>query len=82
MDDIVASLLNGAIDLHLHATYAGTPRRQNMLEVARDAARAGMRAIVCKSKDAITVEAAAIVSSLVPEVEVFGGVVLDSAVGD
>ena len=81
MDDVVKSLMTGAIDLHLHATYAGKPRRQNMLEVARDAARAGMRAIVCKSKDACTVEAANLVRTLVEGVEVFGGVVLDSSVG-
>src|SRR3974377_1938170 len=81
MKDVVNSLMTGAIDLHLHATYAGTPRRQNMLEVAQDAARAGMGAIVCKSKDAITVEAAMIVGVLGDGVKVFGGIVLDSAVG-
>jgi hypothetical protein len=81
MDKAVKSLMNGAIDLHLHATYGGKPRRQDMLEVARDAAKAGMRAIVCKSKDACTVEAANIVRTVVEGVEVFGGVVLDSAVG-
>ncbi len=81
MEDVVKSLMAGAIDLHLHATYEGKPRRQNMLEVARDAERAGMRAIVCKSKDACTVEAANLVRTLVEGVEVFGGVVLDSGVG-
>jgi hypothetical protein len=81
MEDVVKSLMTGAIDLHLHATFEGKPRRQNMLEVARDAARAGMRAVVCKSKDACTAEAASLVRTLVDGVEVFGGVVLDSAVG-
>jgi len=71
----------GAIDLHLHATFEGRARRQNMLEVARDAARAGMRALVFKSKDTSTVESANLVRTLVEGVETFGGVVLNYAVG-
>jgi len=61
MDTIVNTLIAGAIDLHLHATFEGRARRQNMLEVARDAARAGMRALVFKSKDTSTVDCANLV---------------------
>ncbi len=81
MEKAIKSLMAGAIDLHLHATFEGRPRRQNMLEVARDAAQAGMRAVVFKSKDVSTVDAATLVNTLVEGVKAFGGVVLDYGVG-
>lgn len=71
----------GAVDLHIHASYESPPRRQNMLEVARDAAARGMRAVVFKSKDTSTVDSACLVNSLVSGVTAFGGVVLDHSVG-
>lgn len=52
-----------------------------MLEVAKDAAAAGMRAVVFKSKDTSTVDGARLVNTLVPQIEIFGGVTLDGSVG-
>ncbi len=81
MQSTVASLLSGAIDLHIHASFENPPRRQNMVEVARDAAAAGMRAVVFKSKDTCTVDGARLAGSLVEGIGVYGGVTLDGAVG-
>lgn len=81
MISTIQSLMTGAIDLHIHASYEVPPRRQNMLEVARDAAAAGMRAVVFKSKDTSTVDSARLVSTLFDGVGVYGGVTLDASVG-
>lgn len=81
MKSTIESLLSGAIDLHIHASFENPPRRQNMLEVARDAAAAGMRAVVFKSKDTCTVDSARLAGSLLEGVGVYGGITLDWAVG-
>jgi hypothetical protein len=81
MISTIQSLMAGAIDLHIHASYENSPRRQNMLEVARDAAAAGMRAVVFKSKDTSTVDSARLVSTLIQGVKVYGGVTLDASAG-
>jgi hypothetical protein len=73
--------MSGAIDLHIHASFENPPRRQNMVEVARDAAAAGMRAIAFKSKDTCTVDSARLAGSLVNGICVYGGIVLDHSVG-
>jgi len=52
-----------------------------MVEVARDAAAAGMRAVVFKSKDTCTVDSARLAGSLVDGIGVYGGVTLDHSVG-
>ena len=55
MNSTIQSLMAGAIDLHVHASTESPAARPNMLEVAKDAAAAGMRAVVFKSKDTSTV---------------------------
>jgi len=42
MMSTIQALMAGAVDLHVHASYESPPRRQNMLEVARDALAAGV----------------------------------------
>ncbi len=81
MISTIQALMAGAIDLHVHASYENPPRRQNMLEVAKDAAAVGMRAVVFKSKDTGTADGAGLVNSLVPGVTAYGGVTLDYSVG-
>jgi hypothetical protein len=50
-DERVARLLHGAIEFHVHPAPDGlTPRKADMVEVLRDAASAGMRAVVMKDK--------------------------------
>jgi len=81
MKSTIQSLMSGAIDLHIHASFENPNRRQSMVEVAKDAAAAGMRAVVFKSKDTCTVDAACLAASLVKGIGVYGGVTLDGAVG-
>ena len=81
MKSTIQSLMSGAIDLHIHASFENPNRRQSMVEVAKDAAAAGMRAVVFKSKDTCTVDAARLAASLVEGIGVYGGVTLDGAVG-
>lgn len=74
-------LLRGAFDLHVHAGPDNAERIQDCIDVAKDAARVGMRGIVLKSLFTSTAEWAAILSRIVPEVTCYGGLVLDRAVG-
>lgn len=78
----VKSLLRGAIDIHIHAAPdPRTLRTQDMIQVAEDARRVGMRAIMFKDHDGNTATGAYLVRKVVPGIEVFGGIVLDYAVG-
>ena len=82
--DAVARLMQHSIDLHVHPSPSLFPRRIDAVEAARQAAEAGMRAIVIKSHHHSTAP------ELLPlkahslgqiPVQVFGGVVLNSYVG-
>jgi hypothetical protein len=74
--------LEGVIDIHIHIGPDATrPRRVDALQAARQAAAAGMRAIVLKNKQYITAPLAALASRLVADISVFGGVCLDKEVG-
>jgi hypothetical protein len=78
----VAELLRGAIDLHVHfGPDAHLARSVDALDAVRDAAAAGMRAIVLKSHDYPTAPVAAVVDRVVEGVRVFGGLTLDRQVG-
>jgi hypothetical protein len=80
----VDSLIEGAVDLHVHPFPSPFPRRMGIVEATQDAARAGYRAIVVKSHH----------HSMVPDVlalhetglgdipvQVFAGVALNPQVG-
>lgn len=73
--------LRGAIDLHVHSSPDIDRRRFDDIELAREAARAGMTAVLIKSHQNSTVERACLVSKIVPEIRVFGGLVLNQTVG-
>ena len=73
--------LEGVIDLHVHTAPDVRPRRLDDLALAREAAAAGMRAILLKSHHTLTADRATIVDGLVEGVRVFGGLVLNDAVG-
>ncbi len=80
-------LLRGAIDCHIHAYPDFVPRSQDMLEIAVEAARAGMRAVVFKDHFNLTAGAAYLVQRSIDEmvadgrlttrVEVYGGLGLN-----
>lgn len=81
MLETIKGLLSGAVDIHLHATPDIYERSQNILEIARDAACVGMKAIVYKTHDFITAGFGNIVSNIVPNIQVFGGCALNYASG-
>ena len=76
-----AQTLVGAIDMHAHAAPDGTPRKLDVLDLARTAKAAGMRAIVIKNHYEPTASLAYVVRKAVPGIEVFGGISLDLTVG-
>ena len=73
--------LEDAIDLHVHGAPDVDVRRFTDLELAREAERVGMGAILIKSHQNSTVERAWLVSKVVTGIQVFGGLVLNETVG-
>ena len=73
-------MLRGAIDFHIHTGPDIYPRLMNDIEVARQAKRAGMKAILIKSHATITGDRAQITQA-VTGLPVFGGVALNWHVG-
>src|SRR5256885_2965732 len=71
----------GAIDIHVHSDPDVFNRSLDDFEVARIAARKGMRGIVLKTHVATTADRAALISRAVPGLEIWGGVALNRAVG-
>jgi microsomal dipeptidase-like Zn-dependent dipeptidase len=75
------SPIAGAIDFHVHSAPDVFGRNLNDIEVARLAAAQGMRALVFKNHITSTADRAAMVKQAVPEIEAFGGITLNQAVG-
>lgn len=73
--------LHGAIDLHVHSAPDVDRRRYNDLELAQEAQRAGMGAVLIKSHQNSTVERAFLVSRCVSGIRVYGGLVLNETIG-
>ena len=76
-----ARLLAGAIDIHVHSYPDNRPRSLDAVEAARQAKAHGMRAIVLKNHDDPTAGLASIVQTVVPGIDVFGGIALNRSVG-
>jgi hypothetical protein len=80
--DVIDSLMHGAIDMHMHTSPdPHAPRSVDAFQAAEQAAQAGMKAIVLKSHDYPTAPVAIMASARVPNVNVFGSLSLDAAVG-
>jgi len=79
--DLEIDLLDGAIDLHIHAGPSLFSRLMDAHDTALAALKAGMRGIVIKHHHVPTVERGYFVSKSVPGVDVIGGVTLNFAVG-
>ena len=82
MDEVLARLLEGAIDSLIH--IAPDPRRGRIAdahEVATEAKKIGMRGLVFKSNDYPTAPLADLVRKTVHGIEVFGALSLNEAVG-
>jgi hypothetical protein len=73
--------LEGAADLHVHSSPDVDPRRYDDFQLAREARKAGIAALLMKSHQNSTVERAILVSKIVPGIDVFGGLVLNDTVG-
>lgn len=76
-----AQSLAGAVDLHAHGDPDGTPRKVDVIDLARAAKAAGMRAVVLKNHYEPTASLAYLVRKAVPGLDVFGGISLDLTVG-
>jgi len=74
-------LLEGAIDVHIHVGPSLFPRLMDPIEAAKAAKDAGMRGIVFKNHHLPTVDRALLANKVVPEVEIYGGIVLNYSVG-
>jgi Family of unknown function (DUF6282) len=75
------SIIEGAIDFHIHSSPDVIPRRLDDFEVAKLAAKAKMKAVVLKNHFASTAGRAVLVNKILPQIEVFGGIVLNHSVG-
>jgi hypothetical protein len=73
--------VEGAIDLHCHPFPDLFPRLADDIDIAIAARNAGMKALVLKCHHENTVSRAYLVQRMVPDIRIFGGVVLNSYVG-
>lgn len=73
--------IEGTVDLHCHPYPDLFPRLADDIDIALAARAAGMRALVLKCHHENTVSRAYLVQRMVPEIKIFGGVVLNSYVG-
>lgn len=76
-----AEPLAGVIDLHCHSAPDVVARSVDDVQLARLARAAGMRAVVLKNHYTATADRAALAMSAVGGIEIFGGLVLNRAVG-
>jgi hypothetical protein len=84
LDEAVLRILQGGVDLHIHTAPSPMPRRIDVVEAARSARAAGMRAIVAKSHHHSTVtDVLALQENGLQDIDilVYGGIALNSAVG-
>ena len=71
----------GVIDMHVHSHPDVFGRNMDDIDVATLAKAKGMRGLVLKNHVSETASRAALVMKVVPGIEVFGGIVLNKAVG-
>ena len=71
----------GVIDMHVHSHPDVFGRNLDDIDVAMLAKARGMRGILLKNHITMTADRAALVMKVVPGIEVWGGIVLNKAVG-
>ena len=76
-----ASMVSGAIDIHVHTLPDDRPRALDAVQAARQAHERGLRAIVLKNHYESTAGLTYMVRTLVPGFDVFGGIDLNLTVG-
>lgn len=77
----LVSPAKGAIDFHVHSDPDVFGRSMDDIDIAVLAKRKGMRALVLKNHVTMTADRAALVMKVVPGIEIYGGIVLNYAVG-
>jgi uncharacterized protein DUF6282 len=77
----LVSPAQGTIDFHVHSDPDVFGRSMDDIDVAVLAKRKGMRALVLKNHVTMTADRAVLVMKAVPGIEIFGGIVLNNAVG-
>ncbi len=75
------NILSGIVDIHIHTMPDIRVRRLSDIELAKIAKENGAEAIVIKSHLVPTASRARIAEEVVPEVKVFGGIVLNPHIG-
>jgi Family of unknown function (DUF6282) len=71
----------GVIDMHVHSHPDVFGRNMDDIDIAQLAKAKGMRGILLKNHVSETASRAALVMKVVPGIEIFGGIVLNKAVG-
>ena len=81
--DLTYRLLEGAIDIHVHAGphLTSSPRRVDPFEAAQEAKAAGMQAIVFLDVFEMTNGTSWLVNKVVPDFQTFGGLILNTVYG-
>ncbi len=74
-------VLKGVSDIHIHMGPDIIPRRMDMWDIAKEARDAGMAAVVGKPFAYCNAPLAKLTEIMVPGIRVFGGTMLDLAVG-
>ena len=77
----LAQDLRGVIDIHVHSDPDSMARSIDAIDIAKLARSREMRGIVLKNHFESTAALAYVVRKEVPGIEVFGGIVLNRAVG-
>ena len=80
MEDL-DKLINGAIDMHLHAAPDTLPMRVDVVEAAQRAKDVGMKAIVIKNHFYPTAPLVTIVKKFITDIEIVGSICLDYEIG-
>ena len=78
MDEV----LNGVIEMHVHADPDVRPRSIDQISLARKAQQMGYRAYMFKGHDWCTADNAYLIRSAVPNFEVFGGLAMNRTHGN
>jgi hypothetical protein len=77
----VRGLLQGAFDIHVHSAPDVLPRKFDDFDLARRTIDSGMAGFVLKSHYICTADRATLINRMFPEVQAFGGMVLNNSVG-
>lgn len=78
---ILPTNLKNTVDFHVHSSPDVTPRIMDDFEIAQMASKVKMKAVIFKNHFTSTSDRAVLVNKIVPDVQLFGGIVLNDAVG-